>query len=66
MRATRAIISSTLALGDDGEGGWDVKFCYCDESGTGDEPLAMMVGVIVDAQRMHCTKHDWESLLSSL
>ena len=43
-----------------------MKFCYCDESGTGDEPIAVMVGVIVDAQRMHCTKEDWSELLSAL
>lgn len=43
-----------------------MKFCYCDESGTGEEPVAVMVGVIVDAHRMHCTKDDWSSLLASL
>lgn len=43
-----------------------MKFCYCDESGTGDEPIAVMVGVVVDAQRMHCTKEDWRALLDSL
>jgi acyl-CoA reductase-like NAD-dependent aldehyde dehydrogenase len=40
-----------------------MKFCYCDESGTGDEPIAVMVGVIVDAKRMHVTKKDWSELL---
>jgi hypothetical protein len=40
-----------------------MKVCYCDESGTGDEPIAVMVGVIVDAQRMHVTKNDWKELL---
>lgn len=43
-----------------------MKFCYCDESGTGDEPVAVMVGVIVDSHRMHCTKEDWSLLLTSL
>jgi len=43
-----------------------VKFCYCDESGTGDEPIGVMVGVVVDAQRMHRTKKDWSELLASL
>ncbi len=43
-----------------------MKACYCDESGTGDEPIAVMVGVIVDVQRMHVTKSDWKDLLVSL
>jgi hypothetical protein len=43
-----------------------MKFCYCDESGTGDEPIAVMVGVIVDATRMHVTKSDWSALLVRL
>jgi hypothetical protein len=43
-----------------------MKVCYCDESGTGDEPIAVMVGVIVDAQRMHVTKSDWKTLLQKL
>jgi len=43
-----------------------MKVCYCDESGTGDEPIAVMVGVIVDAQRMHVTKTNWKDLLVSL
>lgn len=43
-----------------------MKFCYVDESGTGDEPCAVMVGVIVDAQRMHVTKGNWVSLLKIL
>lgn len=33
-----------------------MKFCYVDESGTGDEPYAVMVGIVVDTQRMHVTK----------
>jgi hypothetical protein len=43
-----------------------VNFCYCDESGTGDEPYAVMVGVLVDAGRMHLTKMDWVDLLGLL
>jgi len=43
-----------------------MKVCYCDESGTGNEPVAVMVGIIVDAQRMHVTKSDWKSLLNEL
>jgi hypothetical protein len=43
-----------------------VKFCYVDESGTGSEPFAIMSGIIVDAQRMHITKYDWQDLLGQL
>lgn len=43
-----------------------MKFCYLDESGTGSEPFAIMVGVIVDSQRMHKTKKDWEDLLYTI
>ena len=42
-----------------------MKFCYFDESGTGHEPFAVMVGVIVDTQRMHLTKTDWSELLET-
>jgi len=43
-----------------------VKLCYCDESGVGDEPIAVMVGVVVDASRMHLTKTHWQELLEHL
>lgn len=43
-----------------------MKFCYIDESGTGNEPFAVMVGIIVDAQRMHVTKSNWDELLTIL
>lgn len=43
-----------------------MKVCYCDESGTGDEPIAVMVGVILDSHRMHVTKSDWKELLLNL
>lgn len=43
-----------------------MKFCYIDESGTGSEPFAVMVGVLVDAHRMRPTKADWDGLLLNL
>lgn len=43
-----------------------MKFCYLDESGTGDEPFAVMVGVIVDSHRMRLTKSHWAELLDEL
>lgn len=43
-----------------------MKFAYIDESGTGDEPYAVMAGVIIDAQRMRRTKDDWSALLIAL
>ena len=44
----------------------DMNFCYSDESGTGQEPIATMVGIVVDSSRMHLTKSDWNELLSDL
>jgi len=43
-----------------------MKFCYLDESGTGDEPIAVMVGIITDHHRMNPTKSDWKALLNAL
>lgn len=43
--------------------GDEVNFCYCDESGMGEEPIAVMVGVVVNSSRMHLTKSDWQDLL---
>lgn len=43
-----------------------MKVCYCDESGTGNEPIAVLVGVVVDSQRMHVTKEHWGNLLDNL
>lgn len=43
-----------------------MKVCYFDESGTGQEPIAVMVGVVVDSQRMHVTKDHWSTLLDNL
>ena len=40
-----------------------MKFCYIDESGTGNEPYAVMAGVLIDAYRMHPTKEAWDGLL---
>ena len=40
-----------------------MKFCYFDESGTGTEPFAVMVGVLVNSQRMNLTKTHWDGLL---
>jgi len=39
-----------------------VQFIYLDESGTGDEPVAVMVGIIADSHRMRVTKEHWNSL----
>jgi len=47
-------------------GGYKVNVCYCDESGTGSEPVATMAGIVVDASRMHRTKDDWQALLAEL
>ena len=43
-----------------------MKVCYLDESGTGQEPVAVVAGVIVDSQRMHITKEHWGDLLDHL
>ncbi len=43
-----------------------MKFCYIDESGTGQEQIAVMVGIITDHHRMRPTKSDWNDLLSRL
>lgn len=43
-----------------------MKVCYCDETGTGEEPYAVLLGVVVDAARMHVTKDDWSEFLSDL
>ena len=43
-----------------------MKFCYLDESGTGSEPIAVMVGIITDHHRMKPTKSDWNTLLKTL
>jgi hypothetical protein len=43
-----------------------MQFVYVDESGTGDEPIAVMVGVIADSYRMRLTKENWSNLLSEL
>ncbi|MEE4260151.1 MAG: DUF3800 domain-containing protein [Bacteroidales bacterium] len=43
-----------------------MKFCYIDESGTGNEPIAVMVGIIVDAYRMKPTKEGWDERFDQL
>jgi len=43
-----------------------MKFCYLDESGTGNEPIAVMAGIITDASRMRVTKQQWSELLQEL
>jgi len=43
-----------------------MKFVYIDESGTGEEPIGVMVGVIADSHRMRVTKEHWNGLLSDL
>jgi hypothetical protein len=43
-----------------------VNLCYCDESGIGEEPIAVMAGIVVDASRMHLTKGHWQELLDDL
>jgi hypothetical protein len=43
-----------------------MQFIYLDESGTGEEPIAVMVGVIADSYRMRLTKENWRSLLDDL
>lgn len=43
-----------------------MKLCYFDESGTGQEPIAVIVGVVVDSQRMHVTKEHWGELMDGL
>lgn len=43
-----------------------MNLCYCDESGTGNEPIAVMTGIVVDAGRMHLTKQHWDALLAML
>lgn len=43
-----------------------MQFAYFDESGTGDEPIAVMTGVITDSYRMRPTKSDWNNLLRQL
>lgn len=43
-----------------------MKFCYIDESGTGEEPFAVMVGIVADSHRMRLTKEHWSNLLESL
>ncbi|GIV30351.1 MAG: hypothetical protein KatS3mg028_1417 [Bacteroidia bacterium] len=43
-----------------------MQFVYIDESGTGEELIAVMAGVIADSYRMRLTKADWNNLLVEL
>lgn len=43
-----------------------MKFVYIDESGTGEEPIGVMTGVIADSYRMRPTKAEWNDLLNEL
>lgn len=43
-----------------------MKFVYLDESGTGNESIACMVGIITDAYRMRLTKEAWKNMLNVL
>ena len=43
-----------------------MKVCYCDETGTGSEPIAAMAGILTDCSRMHLTKTAWSGLLKTL
>jgi hypothetical protein len=55
-----------MATAVSGNRGHAVKLCYCDESGTGSEPIATMAGVLVDAARMEKTKREWAELFDEL
>lgn len=43
-----------------------MKFCYIDESGTGGERYAVMVGIVADAHRMKVTKQYWDAFREEL
>ena len=43
-----------------------MKFCYLDESGKGQDTVFIMVGVVVDAIRMHRTKKEYSDLFSKI
>lgn len=43
-----------------------MKFCYLDETGIGQKSVVVIVGVIVDALRMHRTKQEWDELLTAV
>ena len=43
-----------------------MQFVYIDESGLGNEPIAIMVGIVADSHRMRLTKEHWNRLLSTL
>ena len=42
-----------------------MKFCYLDESGKGHESLLVLAGIVVDAQRMHLAKREYQALFQA-
>ncbi len=40
-----------------------MKFCYIDESGTGNESYAVMAGLVIDTYRIGTAKEEWNRLL---
>lgn len=54
-----------VGISDNSRGTRTVKFCYVDESAPGDGAYVVVVGVVVDGLRMHLTKGDWDTLLTS-
>ena len=43
-----------------------MKFCYLDETGTGQDTVVIVVGVVVDVQRMNRTKQEWQKLFEDI
>lgn len=43
-----------------------MKFCYLDETGIGQNTCFVLVGIHVDAIRMHRTKQEWDQLIESV
>ena len=43
-----------------------MKFCYLDETGTGQETVVIVVGIVVDVQRMNRTKLEWQGLFERI
>ncbi|MBN8595961.1 MAG: DUF3800 domain-containing protein [Anaerolineae bacterium] len=43
-----------------------MKFCYLDETGTGQDTVVILVGIIVDIQRMNRTKQEWQGLFDGI
>ena len=43
-----------------------MKFCYLDETGTGQNTAVILVGIVVDVQRMDLTKREWNRLFQEI